>query len=158
MQGYWLRIANRIGLTPLQRGLAEGGGVVGCFGLAVLLLVAFADPRPSAGLLENLAQVGATLLIAYVVEISWLVKAARSTSAEERENRLGAFVGVGASGLIGIGLALALVERASIGQWSGLNDLEFGWVVGSLSTLGIVVVLQPILVHEWMDAASDKDP
>jgi hypothetical protein len=151
MRRFWWKLPYLRGLTPLQRGYWEAGLVVS--GLAILLWVAFemwsVDPTP--GVLSSLAEIGATLLIAYVIEISWLVRASRTRRLEERESRLGALTGVGYAGLLGIGASLALSERATAHHWTWLDGLGFGFAVGSLAMLGLMVVMQPMLTHEWMD-------
>jgi hypothetical protein len=123
--------------------------------LSALLLFSLSADEPSPELLETLGQIGATLLIAYVLEVSWLVKASRKRPLEERENRLGAFLGIGAAGLISIAIALLLAGRADHGDWKWWDELGLGFVVGPLLMAGIVVALQPLLTHEWLD---DEDP
>jgi hypothetical protein len=101
--------------------------------------------------LSDLGQIGAALLIAYAIATSWLMRASRSRPIDERENRLGALVGVGGGGLFGIILALALSERANVDHWIWLDQAAFGWVAASLVCLGVMVVLQPLVVHDWID-------
>jgi hypothetical protein len=137
--------------SSIRKGAAETVGVITIGTVAATPLFASWVKRPSPGLLQTMGQIGATLLIAYVLEISWLVKASRERPLEERENRLGAFVGVGFAGLLGIAFSLALAERTSLDHWIWLDALGFSWVALSLCLLGCMVVMQPLVTHEWMD-------
>jgi uncharacterized membrane protein HdeD (DUF308 family) len=152
MQGFLWKLPVLRGLSPVRKGFAEGiaaiavGSVFGAFGLA------YVASRPTEGLLRSLAEIGATLLIAYAIEVSWIVRASSNSRAlDERESRLGAFIGIGAAALTGIALALGLAERASVHHLIFLDEIAFGWVAVSFVALGAVVVLQPLFTHEWLD-------
>lgn len=119
------------------------------------MLATFVVPRPSADLLEGFASVGTGLLLAYVVEISWLTTRMRSLSDYER--RLGAFVGIGAGGLLGVVVALLLAAHRNAGHSNLLDNVGLTWVAASLAFLGSFVILQPLLVHEWSDGEPDSD-
>jgi hypothetical protein len=94
-------------------------------------------------------------LLAYVVEISWLTGRIRSVSDYER--RLGAFVGIGAGGLLGVVVALLLAAHRTAGHSNLLDGVGLAWVAASLAFLGGFVVVQPLLVHEWSDSEPDSD-
>lgn len=138
-------------LTPMRRGFWEAVQLIAFLSVAVWFFLRWAAPKPSPEFLRSLAAIGGTLLIAYVVETSWIVKASRARDLDERESRLGTLVGFGAAGLVGIALALAISERASVHHWIWLDEIAFAWAVASLGMFGITVVLQPLLIHEWMD-------
>jgi hypothetical protein len=99
-------------------------------------------------MLRDLAQIGATLFVAYAVEVSWLEKVSPVQTAA-RERWIGIVLGVGACGLLGIIVSLGLAERAAVGHWAWLDEIAFAGVSASLGLLAMVVALCPLLVHEW---------
>jgi MFS family permease len=142
----------------MRRGLTEGVGVILMLAAISWFVLSTVAPDPSAGLLRGLAEIGATLLIAYVLETSWIVRASRARPLEEREDRLGALLGIGAGALVGICLALALAERAAVHHWIWLDELCFGLVIGPLLMVAFTVVMQPLIIHEWMDEDEQTAP
>jgi NADH:ubiquinone oxidoreductase subunit 6 (subunit J) len=117
--------------------------------------------QPSTGLLQTMATIGATLLVAYAVESAATTRGSFART-DTNETWLGVLVGAGAVGLLGIALALALGERANVGHWNTLDDLGFAIVVGSLLFLALILVLMPWFSHEWsriahFTAADDED-
>ena len=86
-------------------------------------------------------------MIAYAVETSWAVKASGALS--EDQHWMGFMMGIGAAGLGGIALALALSERVVAGHWIWIDKLMFGWVAGSLTILGCLIVSLPDLIDSW---------
>jgi hypothetical protein len=60
--------------------------------------------------------------------------------------------------LLGIGVSLALSERAAAHHWIWLDAIGFGFAVGSLTMLGLTVVRQPTSTHEWMDDDKRAQP
>jgi hypothetical protein len=151
MQGFWVKLPAWQRMSPMRQGFWDAAVTILVIALLAWLVEMLISLSPTAPLLDSVAQIGATLLIAYVVEISWLVKASRSRDIEERESRLGAFTGAGAAGLIGIVLSMILSGRAEAHRWIWLDEFCFGWVIASLLMLGITVVMRPMLTHEWMD-------
>lgn len=133
----------------LEALLALLGGTI-----AIMLLV-HAVPDPSTDLLDGIANLGTGLLLAYVVEISWLT--ARMRWEPDYERRLGAFVGIGTGGLVGVAMALLLAAHRAAGHSNLLDSVGLSWVVASLAILGGVVVVQPPLVHEWSGSGPDSD-
>jgi hypothetical protein len=133
--------------NPRRRGfwLALGLSLI----LAVLFwaLEAFVSTQPTRDLLQSLAQIGATLLIAYAVEISWAVKSSSARGADQQW--MGFVMGIGAAGLGGIALALALSERLAAGHWIWVDEFLFGWATGSLAVLGCLIVSLPDLTDSW---------
>ena len=131
-------------------------------GLALILggVASMAAVHPTAGTLESAAQISATLLIAYAVETSWLIRASRHRPSSEREARLGSLTAVGLAAGLGILFSLALADRVQAHHWIWLDFLGLGWVVGSIFFLGSFVVLQPWVTHEWMyeDATRTDTP
>ena len=132
----------------MRRGFAEGAiGALGLW-LAVLLGVAFVPP-PSEQLLSDVAGIGATLLIAYAVEVTWLVKVSEVASLT-REEWIGFVTSFGVAGLIGIAVALGLAEHLAAGHRNWLDHVGFAWVVSSLGLLGLSVAAQPLMTYEWL--------
>jgi len=111
------------------------------------LIVGANSIQPTRDVLQSLAQIGATLLVAYAVETSWAVKSGGPLGADQQW--MGVVMGIGAAGLGGIALALALSERLAAGHWIWIDQLLFGWVAGSLTILGCLVVSLPDLTDSW---------
>jgi hypothetical protein len=116
--------------------------LAGCFFPA---LDAYA-PDPDRALFRDLAQIGATFLIAYTVEITWLLKVSRARGSRE-ENWVGFTGGVGCFGLSGIACALALSTQD--GDFTILSELVACWSLASLGALGLLVAAGPFLVYDW---------
>lgn len=112
-------------------------------------------PDPSDDLFDGLTTLGTGLLLAYVVEISWLT--GRIRGASDYERRLGFFVGLGASGLVGTVVALLLASHRAAGHSNLLDSVGLAWVVASLTMLGGLVIIHPLLVHEWSDNPPGAD-
>ena len=132
---------------PVLHGTLNGLGS----GLALLLamaLITFSVPVPSPRLFENAAQIGATLVIAFAVEVTWLVNKSHPRGGPPEEWVV--FVSfLGLMGLSGVGISLALVEHLIAGHENWLDRLGFAWVLASLLLLGAIVALQPATVHVW---------
>lgn len=128
--------------------------LVSSFGL--LPLISSASVEPSAELLRALGQIGATLLIAYAVEVSWLLKVSRARS-ERRATWVGYVSAIGTFGLIGIALALALSEHGA-SSYSLIAQFALCVALFSLLLLGALVALLPLLVYEWAHASRTEYP
>jgi hypothetical protein len=98
---------------------------------------------PSPETLRSIANVGVALLLAYVLEAVWMVN--RAERKEWHENWLGTICGTGFGGLLGIGIALATAAHLESGHKNLLDDLGLWWSVVSLSLLGVMVTLQPLM-------------
>jgi hypothetical protein len=150
MSDFWWKLPILRGLSPIWKGAADGVSAVVIAGLAATVAVTFGSVRPSAGTLRSASEICATLLIAYAIEVSWLIRASRRRDLEERESRLGAFTAVGAAAALAVLFSLILADRLEAGHWILIDDFGLGWVVASLFMLGIMVVMQPWMTHEWM--------
>jgi hypothetical protein len=126
----------------LAGGLGVLGLLVACAPLALLI------PVPSDRLFESAAQIGATLLIAFAVEIGWVVKESDRQEAQ-REEWVGFVSSLGSAGFSGILVSLALVEHLSAGHENWLDRFGFAWVLASLLLLGIFVAIQPATTYAW---------
>ncbi len=109
--------------------------------------------RANADVLRTLAEIGATLLVAYSVVASTVVSAAQAEVQEKRKERVGAFIGIGCAGLIGIASALVLSQRTWVANPSWLEELGFGWTVGSLTMFFVMVAFQADVVESWIKPA-----
>lgn len=121
--------------------------IVGSLGL--LPLIHLYGSSPSENLLTSIAQVGATLLVAFGIEISTFLRESRKRGGD-RENWVGTAAGTGSSGLVGICLALALAGAG--GPLTLLERFLFSFSILSIAMLGVVVALLPLAMHEWTHA------
>lgn len=135
MRGLWWKLPVLRRLSPMSRGLLEAFNAtlafafLACLGLNTL----FSD---APGVSAALAQIDATLLVAYAVQMSWVLQNSRKRG-KDRENWVGVTAGLGTCSVIGIGLALALSSHPE--PFTGLRNWLSGgsllplrsWVSGS---------------------------
>lgn len=142
------------GVGEVKKGCLKAIGLilVGSMGISLITRIL---PGPSPDLLNGFASLGTGLLLAYVIEAAWITP--RMRAAKDYEERLGVLVGVAVSGLIGVVLALLLAAHRTAGHSNWLDDFGLAWAVLSLAVLGSLVVLHPLLVHEWQPS-SEEDP
>jgi uncharacterized membrane protein YfcA len=145
MKGFWWKLPVLRGFSPIRRGLLEaftatlGFAFLACFGLNPL----FSD---APGVSPALAQIDATLLVAYAVQMSWVVQNSRKRG-KDRENWVGVTAGLGICSVVGIGLALAISSHPEPFNW--LEELAFGWVLASSALMGFWIAAQPWAMYEW---------
>lgn len=108
----------------------------------VLLLTRMAQPSPA--LLRDIASLGGALVLAYVVQASWLVRFVKRD--DDFENFAGFTTGIGVAGLVGVFLSLLVAANREAGHGNLLDTLGFAWVIASLVMLGALVTIQPLLV------------
>jgi hypothetical protein len=106
-----------------------------------------AIPPASPQLLQTMAIIGASLLIAYVFETVWLV--GRVKPDNEYEEWLGFVTGAGITGFLGVVFALLLAEHRGAGHSNLLDELGVAWAAVSLLILGFTLVVQPLLAHRF---------
>jgi hypothetical protein len=137
-------------LDPIPKGIVQalGSVAVATVGIGFALSTI---PAASPALLENLALIGAALLIAYAVEAVWLAQ--RAEMDDEYEEWLGFLVGTGIAGLLSVAIALLLAEHRLAGHDNLVDDFGLAWAVVSLVILGGVLVLQPLLASRFREAA-----
>jgi hypothetical protein len=140
-------------LPAYRRGLAEA--LIIMIMLASLSWVFFAafHVRPGAEVLRALAQIGATLLVAYGVVASSIISAAQVEPPDKRKERLGALVGIGAAGMAAIATALVLSERACIANPNPFEEFAFGWTSAALLMFLVMVALQADALDSWKTPA-----
>lgn len=131
-------------LEPTSRGLALAlfSVVAATIGGAFF---AGAIPAASPDLLQTLAIVGAILVPAYVVEVTWLMP--QMGAGEEYEEWLGFVVGAGIAGLVAIAVALLTAQHRAAGHAGTLDDLGLAWVVVAEVVLAGTLVAQPLLAR-----------
>lgn len=154
MNGFWWRLPLLRGLSPMSRGVLEA--LATTFGCTLVSFVGihrlFPDPAHTAG---ALAQIGATLLVAYAIQMSWALQTSRKRGSQ-RENWVGVTSGIGFCALISIALALALADHHEPLNW--LEAFAFGWVVVGIALLGIWIAFQPWAMYHWTHSFHTEYP
>jgi putative flippase GtrA len=143
-------------MSPFAKGfrVAFSSMAGGAGSVALVLIGAGASFTLSDQALSDIAQIGATLLVAYAIETSWLVKESPARGAR-RENWLGFVVGIGVSSAIGIGIAIALVGREPA---TFLGTASSTWMLFSVGFLAFLVAMLPYVLHEWVHTAHTEYP
>ncbi|HSR94912.1 MAG TPA: hypothetical protein VLK56_08600 [Solirubrobacterales bacterium] len=131
-------------LEPIPKGIANALGAVALASIGLYFFFA-AVPLASPELLRTIALIGASLLIAYVVEAVWLVS--RVEVDDEYEEWLGFVTGAGIAGLLGVVFALLLAEHRAVGHSNFIDRLGTAWAAVSLLILAGVLVMQPLLAY-----------
>lgn len=133
-------------IDPLTKGLFRAALFV--FVLAYVVSLVFSDLSPSTEVLRTIAGIGGGFFLAYVIEATWLAE--RFSNSARNENLLGVMTGLAVSGLTGVILTLFLSETASGASLTGTQNFYFWWSFISLGFLGLLVALQPALIHFWL--------
>ncbi|HET8862311.1 MAG TPA: hypothetical protein VFM94_03575 [Solirubrobacterales bacterium] len=131
-------------LEPISKGIANALFTVAAASLGVYFFFS-AIPLASPELLRSLASIGATLLLAYVVEAVWLVQ--RVQRDEEYEEWLGITIGAAIAGFFGVIFALLLSEHRAAGHANFIDELGVAWVAVSLLVLGGSLIAYPFMAH-----------
>jgi threonine/homoserine/homoserine lactone efflux protein len=144
-------------MSPVPKGIAAAVGfMTGSLAAMAMLTVGLeVDLRLSNQALSSIAQIGATLLIAYAVETSWFIKQSRIRDSG-RENWVGFVTGVGISSAFGIAFAVALINRH--GSPSFLESAVAMWTLFSTGFLALLVALLPYFLYEWVHAINTEYP
>lgn len=155
MKEFWWKLPLLRRMSAFQRGLIEP--VAGAAVVAAVMAVTGHryTSDPSADLCSSLAQIGATLLIAYAVQMSWVLENSRKRGAT-RENWVGFTCGIGLCSVVGIGLALILSDHGGPLGW--LADYGFSWSIVSLAFLGGWIAFQPWAMYDWTHWFSTEYP
>ena len=137
---------DRIYLDPVAKGvvLALLSVAVATLGAAFFLSTL---PAASPELLRTVALIGAALVIAFAVEATWLAE--RVGQGDEYEEWLGFIAGAGIAGLIGVVVSLLVAEHLAAGHESLIDDIGVAWSTVSLTILGVVIVIQPLLANRF---------
>jgi hypothetical protein len=133
---------------PIAKGIANALISVALASLGMYFFFS-AIPPASPELLRAVALVGASFVLAYVVEAVWLV--GRVERDDEFEEWLGFVTGAGIAGFLGVVFALLLAEHRTVGHSNFIDEIGAAWAAVSLLILGSVLVLQPLLAHHLSD-------
>jgi hypothetical protein len=131
-------------LDPIAKGVANALASVTLASLGAYFFFQ-AVPSVSPEFLRTVALIGASLLLAYVVEAVWLVSRVERDS--EYEEWLGFVTGAGIAGFFAIVFALLLSEHRAAGHSNFIDKFGVSWVAVSLIILGSALVVQPLLAH-----------
>jgi hypothetical protein len=147
MQEFWWRLPLLRRLRPLWRGVI----VIALFDLLLSGALVFTlhryVSRPQPEFLGNLAGVGSTIFVAFVIEMSAIVL--WSTSHDDEDDALsGETVGFGFAALVGVGFALALANHKDSHALTSLEELGLAWSILSLGMLGLIVAAYPLMIYE----------
>jgi len=129
------------------------------FGLCLSVSLAsafFKELEPSPELLRTIAGIGASFFLAYVIEAAWLI--GRFPAGARGEIILGVLVGFAASGLLGVIFATLLSDRNPAEPFGRNEDFQLWWSLISLGGLGLLVALQPAIVHAELVEGKQKPP
>jgi len=140
-------------LEPISKGIVNALIAVSAGSLGAYFFFG-AIPPASPELLRSAATIGATFLLAYVVEAVWLVQ--RVERDDEFEEWLGFTTGAGIAGLLGVIFALLLAEHRTVGHANFIDKIGVAWVAISLLVLGGVLVAQPLLAHRLGESGGDR--
>jgi membrane protein YdbS with pleckstrin-like domain len=128
-------------------------GVLATLALELLLASAFVFTlrghvdHPRGEFLSDLAGIGATIFVAFVIEMSVIVL--WSTRYDVEDDALsGETVGFGFAALLGIGFALALTNHDHAQALTFLEELGFSWSLVSLAMLAVLVAVYPLVLYE----------
>jgi hypothetical protein len=134
-------------MSVVGRGFVEGALDHLAIAAGLLAGLAFV-PLPADRFFGSVAQIGATLLVAYAVEVSWLAKTSNRRGPSHQE-WIGIASSTGVSGLSGIAVSLGIAEHLRAGHENWLDYVGFAWSVTSVLLLGLAVALQPLLTYSW---------
>lgn len=154
MKGFWWKLPLLRGLSPMRRGVLEPVVVVVIASGLCLWAVNSLFPHP-VRVCSDLAQLGATLLVAFAVETSWVLQHSRRRGSDE-ENWIGLLSGIGLCALVGIAIAFLLSDHAEPFGW--IEKIGFAWSLVSIGALGLFIALQPFATYEWTHALSTEYP
>lgn len=139
-------LVDRLGFGDIALGFTEALVATASVAIPAAGVVSQISPA-SPALLEQSAEIGVVLVLAFVLEAVWLVP--RFSRMDNYEVRLGAITGLGVAGMVGVTLALLTAAHRAAGHDNWLDSLALGWIAPSLLGLAGLVVLQPLLVHDW---------
>jgi cytochrome bd-type quinol oxidase subunit 2 len=147
-------VLHRIWRLPLLKRVPPlWRGVLAILMLELLLSVALVfwlrahvdHPRPE--FLSDLAGVGATIFVAYVISMSTIVLWSTRYDAEN-DAISGEAVGFGLAALLGVGFALTLTNHDQAHALTSLEALGLSWALVSLAMLGLLVAAYPFMLYE----------
>jgi hypothetical protein len=147
MQEFWWRLPLVRRLHPLARGLVVTGFIELILAAALVFSLHNSISHPQREFLGDLAGVGATIFVAFVIEMAAIMLWSTSYDAED-DALSGETAGFGFAALLGIGFALALSNHGESHALSWLEALGLSWSFVSLGILGAIVAAYPLLIYE----------
>lgn len=144
-------------VSPLLGGIAKALATVALGSSGAYFFFRSSAAPASPELLRATAGIGATLLIAYVVEAVWLASRVEVDEEvdDEYEEWLGFLVGTGIAGFVGVGTALLLSEHRAAGHFNFVDQFGTAWIMMSLLILGSLLLVQPVFAH-WLRTPSSR--
>jgi hypothetical protein len=104
---------------------------------------------------RTVAQLGATLLVAYALESGTMIKTLRKRG-KSQEELVGFVSALGLGGITGVATSLVLSEHG--GHLSTFELVACAYSLSAIGMLGVLVALQPVLIYEWVHAANTEYP
>jgi hypothetical protein len=134
-------------------GFITGFGVVAFVGaLLSFIAVRYSIPDPSAALFRDLAQIGVGLLVAFSIAVAGAGFRA-DDDPNARLNWLSVGSGFGLTGLLGVGISVALAAYREADHRGALDQIGLGFVSAALMMLGLIVALLPYAAFYWKPQA-----
>jgi hypothetical protein len=155
MQGIWWKLPLLRALSPLGRGALMAISLVVLVTFGSMWAVHQSASEPSPGLCSTLAQLGATLLVAFVIETGSLIRGL-GRRGRNPETLVGLLSGLGSCGLFGVAVAWSLSQHS--GALQPLEEIGFAWSIGSIGLLGGLVAVMPYMMYDWVHAARTEYP
>jgi hypothetical protein len=144
-------------MSSFQRGFSLAGGLIFFVSLALALFDGSITAKLPHAILSDIGQIGATLLVAYAVETSWLIKRSRSRGSE-KENFVGFAAGLGSCGALGIAFAVALLGHPKGLPFTDLEHFAAAWAMFSVTLLAGLVAMLPFVLYEWAHSINTEYP
>jgi hypothetical protein len=94
-----------------------------------------------------LAGVGATIFVAFIVEMAAIALWAEKYDAEH-DVLNGESTALGISGVLGIGFAVALTNHSHSHDLGWLESFGYAWSIVSLAMLALLVAAYPLMIYE----------
>lgn len=142
-------------LAPAAVGAAVAGALAVVFALCFVSLAAYGLSHETYG---ALSQIGATLLVAFAVEIAGIIKDTRASADQsEIEEFAGGFAALAGFGIAGVLLGLVAAELSRREAAPVLEALVGAVAIGSVVMLGIVVAIAPLAWWWKRQAAIERE-
>jgi hypothetical protein len=147
LHGFWLKLPLVRSLPPLIRGMVVFGLFQSLLSGAFVFFLHRSSPDPDPAFFGVLAGVGASVFLAFIVEMSAVVL---WTSRYDTEDDLlnGESAALGVCGFLGVGFAVALANHSHAHNLNWVEAYGYAWSVVSLGMLGLLVAAYPLMIYE----------